>query len=352
MQKVKCNLTFNRSRYIVFDYDLSSESEIIESLKTIFGIHSISIATQCISNIDEITKVSIELSKIKGTFRVNCNRADKKFSLSSLDVCRELGGRLLDNNEKLSVDLHNPDFIINVDIRENGKTFIYSDKILCAGGMPVGSSGKGLLMLSGGIDSPVAGFMMAKRGLCFDAIHFHSYPYTSEMAKQKVIDLAKILENYCGHINLIVIPFTKIQEAIHEKTESSYMITLIRRAMMTISERVAHYRNCGCLINGESLGQVASQTMESITVTNSMVTTMPIFRPLIGMDKLEIVNISEKINTYKTSILPYEDCCTVFLPESPITKPTIERALREENKIQNLTDLIDDAFNNLEIIKI
>lgn len=207
-------------------------------------------------------------------------------------------------------------------------------------------------MLSGGIDSPVAGFMMAKRGLKIEAIHFHSYPYTSELAKQKVIDLAGIMSEYLGNIKLICVPFTKIQEEIHRSCDSSYMITLVRRFMMRIAERIAKERECGCLVNGESLGQVASQTLESIFTTNSVIKELPVLRPLIGMDKDEIIEISKKIGTFETSILPYEDCCTVFLPDAPVTHPTVKRAEREEARINGFEELINEAVAGIEIINV
>ena len=218
--------------------------------------------------------------------------------------------------------------------------------------MPVGTAGKGMLLLSGGIDSPVAGYMMSKRGLNLDAIHFHSYPYTSELAKEKVVDLAKILSSYATRINLSCVPFTKIQEEIHKNCDSSYMVTLVRCFMMRIAERVALKRNCGCLINGESLGQVASQTMESINITNAQIKTLPIFRPCIGMDKDEIIAIAQKIGTFETSILPYEDCCTVFLPDSPVIKPNPAKVEEELAKIPNAEQLICEAIENIEMIRI
>ncbi len=341
-----------RSRYVVSDYLPEIENELVRRLKTVFGIHSISIAEIAASSIDDIVEKAIKICKPLGKFRVTVNRADKAFPMSSLETARHVGGKLLESYPKLTVDLHEPDFVVNIDIREDGGTFVYIDKIACAKGMPVGSAGKGMLMLSGGIDSPVAGYMMAKRGLQLDAIHFHSYPYTSELAKQKVIDLAKILTDYTGEINLICVPFTKIQEEIHRCCDSSYMITLVRRFMMRIAERIAVMRECGCLINGESLGQVASQTLESINVTNSTIVTLPVFRPLIGMDKEEIIEISQDIGAFETSILPYEDCCTVFLPDSPVTHPSIKRVEREEARLGDFDALIEDAVNNIEVIKI
>ncbi len=349
LKGIDCKLKFNRSRYEV--YDFVDEAEVVNRLKKVFGIHSISVATKCDYEIENIVAAVSDI-KLTGTFKVDTNRADKTYPLISTEVSARAGEEILKNNPNLKVDVHDPMTIINIDIREDGCAYIFKDKILCSGGMPVGSSGKGLLLLSGGLDSPVAGYMMAKRGMRLDAIHFHSYPYTSEKAKQKVIDLAKILTDYTGPINLTCIPFTKIQEEIHKNCSSNYMITIVRRFMMRIAERVAKLNECGCLINGESLGQVASQTLESITVTNDMVKSMPIFRPCIGMDKQEIVDISVKINTYETSILPYEDCCTVFLPDSPVTKPTIRRAEREEKRMGDIESLITEAIDNREVIHI
>ena len=349
---VEHEFTYKRSRYVVSNYRPEMEKEIVKRLKTVFGIHSISIAHLANSTIEDITVKAIEVCKNTGSFRVTVNRADKTFPLTSLETAQTLGDKLLEAYPNLTVDLHEPDFVVNVDIREDGGTFVYTDKIACAKGMPVGSAGKGMLMLSGGIDSPVAGYMMAKRGLQLDAIHFHSYPYTSELAKQKVIDLAKILTNYTNEINLICIPFTHIQEEIHRSCDTSYMITIVRRFMMRIAEKVAILRDCKCIVNGESLGQVASQTLESINVTNCMVEQLPVFRPLVGMDKEEIIEISQAIGAFETSILPYEDCCTVFLPDSPVTHPTIKKAEREEARLGDIDALIDEAISNLEVIKI
>lgn len=349
LKGIECKTRFNRSRYEVYDY--TDEAEILQRLQKVFGIHSVSVARKCDADINAICETVKEYN-ISGTFKINTNRADKSYPLTSVEVSAKAGGAVLSSNPKLVVDVHNPQTVINIDIREDGCAYIFKDKIPCSGGMPVGSAGKGLLLLSGGLDSPVAGYMMAKRGLKLDAIHFHSYPYTSEKAKQKVIDLAEILTDYTGPINLTCIPFTKIQEEIHRCCTSNYMITLVRRFMMRIAERVAHLNNCGCLVNGESLGQVASQTLQSITVTNDIIKTMPVFRPCIGMDKQEIIETALKIKTYDTSILPYEDCCTVFLPDSPVTKPTILRAEAEEKKLGDFEALIQEAIDNREVIHI
>ena len=262
-----------------------------------------------------------------------------------------IGGDILEKYTETSVDLTNFDKEVYVDIRENGYTYIFLDKIHCAGGMPVESSGKALCLLSGGIDSPVAAYMMAKRGLQIDAIHFHSMPYTSEQAKEKVVSLAKIVSAYAGHIKLHVVPFTEIQENIHKFCPPEYMITIMRRIMMRISERLAMQINAGALVTGESLGQVASQTMQSITVTNKVIERLPVFRPLIGFDKEEIVKISKHIDAFETSILPYQDCCTIFLPKNPVIRPKLELIERAE-KALDVEGLIKRAMDNIEVIEV
>lgn len=349
LSKIDCKIFFGRNRYIVSDFAETDTIDIITILKTIFGIVSLSEGIRVESSLENIVSTAINMTPDSGTFRITANRADKSFPLCSMEINRELGGRLLEAKPNLKVDLHNADYNINVDIRENGLTYLFYNRIQAAGGMPVGSAGKGLLLLSGGIDSPVAAYMMSKRGLRMDALHFHSYPYTSEMALNKVKKLADILGTYCGKMPLISVPFTKIQESIHEHCSSSFMITIMRRCMMRIAEKIAIDRKCGCLVNGESLGQVASQTLESINTTNSVVESLPIFRPVIGMDKQEILDISIKIGTYETSIEPYEDCCTVFLPPKPVTKPKLKQCEYEESRIPNLDELIQEAIDNIEI---
>ena len=337
-------------RYVVSNYKENDYYKIINKLKKIFGLVSISPAIEVDTSIENIESVCINLSKnIQGSFRVTTKRADKKFPIKSDDFSAKIGKVILDANKNLKVNLHNSDINFIIEIRENNKTYILTEVIHCPGGMPVGTAGRGLLMLSGGIDSPVAGYMMAKRGLSLSAIHFHSFPYTSLEAKEKVLKLKEIMEDYTGKIKLYVVPFTKIQEAIHINCHEEYMITIMRRIMLRIAEKIAIENHLGAIITGESLGQVASQTMESLTVTNSVVKTIPIFRPLIGMDKSEIMDISNKIETYETSILPYEDCCTVFLPKNPIIKPTIKKAEHEESFL-HLDLLIEEAIKNIEII--
>ncbi len=352
LSTVTCVVTKISGRYVVSDFDEQDQTYIEGQLQKIFGIHSISPAYMFTSNMAQLTEYVTKLDYTPySTFRVTVNRADKRFPSTSYDLQRQLGADILDKNPHLNVDLKNPDINVQVDIRENGKTFVFTQTIPCSNGMPVGTAGKGLLLLSGGIDSPVAGYMMAKRGLSLGAVHFHSYPYTSEAAKQKVIDLAKIVSEYSGNITLYIVSFTKIQEAIHKHCDPDYMITIMRRIMMRIAQKIADNNGYKTIITGESLGQVASQTVESITVTNDVVETLPVLRPLIAMDKEDITLIAKKINTFETSILPYEDCCTVFLPEHPVIKPTLKRAQYQE-KFLDIDALIDEALANVEIVNI
>jgi tRNA uracil 4-sulfurtransferase len=349
----KFNLKLDRisGRFIVSDFEQSDKEEIIEAIQTVFGLVSLSVAFEVETSVDAIEKACSIVQIGRNTFKVEVKRADKSFPIRSFEFAGQLGGIILDNNPHAIVDVHSPQKIVYVDIRQNGKTYIYYDKIACLGGMPVGTAGKAMLLLSGGIDSPVAGFLMAKRGLCLNAIHFESYPYTSEQAKQKVIDLANIIKKYTGDIRLYIVPFTKIQEEIHRRCDDEYMVTLVRRFMMEIAEKVAKKSGCSAIITGENLGQVASQTVEGITMTSMMAKELPIFRPLISFDKIEISNISEKIGTYGISILPYEDCCSVFLPKNPATHPKLNRILENENLL-NREFLIEDAISRMEIVDI
>ena len=346
-----CNVTKISGRYLVSDYDPTYETNVIAQLQKIFGIHSLSPAVMLETNKQSLFEYfeTIDLSAYS-TFRVTANRADKTFPSTSFDLQRDLGAVILNHNKHLKVNLSNPQIEVQVDVREGGYTFVFDKIIDGSHGMPVGTAGKGLLLLSGGIDSPVAGYMMAKRGMSLGGIHFHSYPYTSEQAKQKVIDLAKIVSEYSGNIKLYIVSFTKIQEQIHKCCKADYMITIMRRIMMRIAERIAMQNGYKCLITGESLGQVASQTVESITVTNNVIDSLPVLRPLIGMDKEEITVISKKINAFETSILPYEDCCTVFLPEHPVIKPTIKSAMVQEKRL-DIEALINEALSNVEILE-
>lgn len=350
LKNFNCKTKKISGRYYVFGYDKSDEFQIIETLSKIFGIHSVSPAVLMETNQQQIEDYVSKIVVETKTFRVTVRRADKSFPLTSNEFSAKLGGLVLKNNPNVKVDLFNAETDINVDIRENNMTFVFFEKINCLNGMPVGTSGKGLLLLSGGIDSPVAGFTMAKRGMTLSALHFHSYPYTSEQAKQKVFELAQILSEYTGNIKLYVCKFTKIQEEIHKNCAPEYMITIMRRIMMRIAEKLCHKKKLQTIITGESLGQVASQTIESITVTNAVVKSMPVLRPLIGMDKEDITIIAKNINTFKTSILPYEDCCTVFLPEHPVIKPSMEKVLEEEGKL-NIDQLVSEAVREMEMVE-
>ena len=352
LENFKFKFVRAQNRFLLEDYDEAYETDIIDKLTKIFGIHSVSVAVKVKSTEEELEKAAVLMMKDKsGTFRVTVNRADKKIQKSSMELAAQLGGAVLESNPNLTVNLHVFGTDLYVDIRENGLSYLFTDKIMGAGGMPVGTAGAGMVLLSGGIDSPVAAYMMAKRGLKLHAIHFHSAPYTSEMAKQKVVDLAGIVKNYSGPIVLHVIPFTDVQLKIHEKCPAELMITIMRRFMMRIAERIAKANSCGALITGESLGQVASQTMESITVTNGVIEDLPVFRPLIGMDKTEIMDIARNIDTYDTSILPYEDCCTVFLPKNPVIRPKLETVLKAEAKL-DVETLIAACIENQEIINV
>lgn len=338
-----------QNRYYIEDFDESLQDEIVERVRKVFGLHSLSIAIKLPTDYQNLKEAIADFMPTDGTFRITTKRADKSLDKNSMQISAMLGGYLLSLNNKLSVDLYYPKNEICVDIRENGYSYIFSDKIDCAQGMPVGTAGRGMLLLSGGFDSPVAGYRMARRGMEIYGIHYHSYPHTSELAKQKVLDLAEKLTRYCSDIKLFIIKFTDIQQAIHEYCREDYMITIMRRIMVEIAEKIALKNNCGALITGESLAQVASQTTRSITVTNEAVKTLPVFRPLIGMDKYEIMDTAEKIDTYAISELPYEDCCTVFLPKNPVIKPDLEIAKKEQAKIIGLEKMIEDAIESVEI---
>lgn len=349
---IRYDLVKLQMRYLVENFDEDKYDLIMSKLLKVCGIHTMSVAYCVESDVDKIAEAAIaECEDMKGSFKVETNRADKTFPLHSVELSAEIGGRILERYGKdLYVDVKKPKNILKIDIRENGQSLIYKDVIKGVGGMPVGSSGKGFLMLSGGIDSPVAGYMMAKRGMKLAAVHFHSYPYTGEAAKEKVITLGKMISEYSAGMTLYVVKFTEIQEEIHKKCSEEFMITMMRRFMMRITERLANYHGGQAIITGESLGQVASQTTESITSSNSVV-TMPVFRPLIAFDKLETIEIANKIGTYETSILPYEDCCTVFLPKFPAIKPRMDRVLKEESRL-DVEELIKRAMQNVEVIEL
>ena len=322
-----------------FDFD-----EAVEALKTVFGIIGICPVVQIEDNgFDDLADTVIKYFDSAYpdkhfSFKVNARRARKNYPMDSMEINMEMGGRLLDAFPELSVDVHNPDVLLQIEIRN--KINIYSTEIPGPGGMPVGTAGKAMLLLSGGIDSPVAGYMVAKRGVELEATYFHAPPYTSERAKQKVIDLAKLVAKYSGPITLNVVNFTDIQLAIYEKCPHDELTIIMRRYMMRIAEELGKESGCLGLVTGESIGQVASQTMHSLYCTNE-VCTMPVFRPVIGFDKQEIIDLSEKIGTYETSIQPFEDCCTIFVAKHPVTKPNLNIIQRDEH---NLDDYIDELF--------
>lgn len=343
---------------IYIDCEENENEEAIAALTKVFGI-------AWICPLDQYDKLSfneiVEAAKKhiasnfdmneKHTFKVNCRRPDKTFPMTSVEVNEKVGEALLDEYPNLSVDVHEPEIWLNIEIRPYDVNF-YSKQIEGLSGMPVGSSGKAMLLLSGGIDSPVAGYMVAKRGVSLDAIYFHAPPYTSERAKQKVVDLAKIISRYSGPINLHVVNFTEIQMKIYEICPHDELTIIMRRFMMKLAEHFAKENGCLGLVTGESIGQVASQTMQSMLVTNE-VCTLPVYRPLCAFDKLDIVAISEKIDAYETSILPYEDCCTIFVAKHPVTKPKLEKIQASEHRLDDIIDeLMQKAIETTEVIQI
>ncbi len=330
------------------EYSNEDLNQVVNKLKKVFGIHGIVVAHKVNNNTDEIKFKVLELLKNESnkTFKVITKRADKRFEISSMDFNNVIGGFVL-KNTNLKVDVHNPDINIHIEIRLEG-TFIYLDEIKGIGGYPVGVQGKGLLMLSGGIDSPVAGYLSLKRGVDLECLYFESPPHTSVEAKNKVIELARIINEYSGNIKVNVVPFTKLQEAIYKNVPDNYIITIMRRMMYRIAHKLCIKNNLKIIINGESIGQVASQTLSSMIVINN-VTNLPVIRPVACMDKLEIIDIANKINTYETSILPYEDCCTIFLPKHPVINPELDKCLLYETNFDYET-LIDECINNIEVI--
>lgn len=352
IQDIAHEFTKQSGRYLIRNFAEEETETLLERLKKVFGVHTLSVAYETASDLSSIFDAAKILARSSGTFKVESHRGDKKYPLTSIEISRELGAMLLDYAKgKLSVDVHNPSFTIRVDIRENGRALVFGEFIEGANGMPVGTAGRGLLLLSGGIDSPVAGHMMAKRGMNVDCLHFHSYPYTNMQAKEKVVDLAQILSGYTCGTTLYTVSVTHIQEAIHEKCRPDFMITLLRRFMYRIAERHALHISAQCIITGESLGQVASQTIEGVTSSNSVVEKLPVLRPLIGFDKNEIIERSVKMGAYETSILPFEDCCTVFLPDFPAIRPKLSDILYEESKL-DVEGLIKEAFASVEKIEL
>ena len=348
----KFSVRKSQSTIYVEPLEDSADTELaVERLSKVFGIVNICPAVKCEKTIESIEKTTLEcLSQmdIKGkTFKVEAKREDKQFPMNSPQICRHMGGVILKNTDGLSVDVHNPDILVQIEIRK--EAYIFTHKVSGAGGMPIGTAGRATLLLSGGIDSPVAGWMIAKRGVRLEAVHLHSHPYTSDRAKEKVIDLARIMSAYTGEIRLHVVPFTEIQLDIIEKCPKNYLTIIMRRLMMRIAEKISVQNGSNALITGESIGQVASQTMESLVVTDNAV-NMPVFRPCIGMDKEEIVTISKKIDTYETSILPFEDCCTIFVPKHPKTKPSVAEIEEAEKLLTDPEGMMAKAIADEELV--
>ena len=326
--------------------------EVVKKLINTFGIHEINIAYEIDDrSLDNISKVLIELLSDKefNTFKVVTKRSDKSYPIKSMDISRTLGGVVLKNKKTVKVDVNNPELLINVEIRNN-KAYLYFEKVEGIGGYPVGTLGKGMLMLSGGIDSPIAGYLAMKRGIRIEGVYFDSPPHTSIDAKNKVLELASILSSYSGYVKLHVIHFTEIQEAIYRYCPKEYMITIMRRMMYRIAEKLAHKNNCKAIINGESVGQVASQTLTSMAAINEVI-KMPVLRPVCCYDKIEIIDLAKKIGTYDISIRPFQDCCTIFVPEHPVINPEIEKA-REYEQAFDFETLINEAVKNDEVIKL
>lgn len=336
--------------YTPAEYDVEA---VITDISKVFGVASVSHAVEVDSEIGAIEEKAgeymLDLMKKRDikTFKVEVKRADKTFPMESPRIAKEVGGAVLKACRVLKVDVHHPDCVLYVNVRKKG-SFIFADKIKGFGGLPLGTNGKGLILLSGGIDSPVAAWMMAKRGMMIEAVHFHSYPYTSERARDKVHDLARIVAGYCGRIKVHSINLLEIQEAIGEHCPEDEMTILSRRFMMKIAERVARHNNCDMLITGENIGQVASQTVQGLVVTDNAV-DIPVMRPLIAFDKVDIMEIAQKIGTFETSIQPFEDCCTVFLPKHPVTKPKLENILASESKL-DVEALIQSALETRDTV--
>ncbi|MEJ8555299.1 tRNA uracil 4-sulfurtransferase ThiI [Tepidibacter sp. Z1-5] len=351
--KLKVYKQYGRIYIDIEDYDYES---IIEEARKVFGIVSLSPAVKFENNYEKLKEVCLELLKDKmefenvETFKVESKRTDKTFRMTSLEMSRDIGGYLLSElGENLKVDVRNPQVKVEAELREEA-CVAYLERIDGYGGLPLGTNGKGMVLLSGGIDSPVAGWMVAKRGVDLELMHYHSYPFTSERSKEKVEELARILSTYCGKLRMHSVNLLPIQKEINEHCREEEMTIISRRFMMKIAQKVAISKGCDALVTGESIGQVASQTIQGLTVTNASV-DIPVFRPLIAMDKSEIVDIAKKIGTFETSIIPEEDCCTVFLPKNPITKPKLEKIMLSEQKL-DIEKLIDEAIENMEVIDI
>ena len=350
LKGIRHELRRTSGRYLVAAFAESDAEEICDRISRVFGVHSYSLGLRVPNDLESIFEAAKRVSPQSGTFKVDTHRADKKYPMTSPELNAEVGARLLQTYPALKVDVRTPAHSVYLDIREDGTALVFGAFEKGVGGMPVGTSSKGVLLISGGIDSPVAGYMMAKRGMEVEYLHFHSYPYTNEQARDKVVELARILSRYTGGTAISTVKVTHIQEEIHKKCAAELNVTLLRRFMFRIAERVAKRKGAKCLITGESLGQVASQTIEGITSSNAVV-TLPVLRPLIGFDKEEIILRAKKIGTFETSVLPYEDCCTVFLPEFPAIKPKLSFIEEEEQKL-NVEALIEEALESMERISL
>ena len=348
VQEVHGHVWLSEGRIYVSDY--TDQDEAIRRVSRVFGVHSVSPAIEMEKDSFEAicAQAARMMEKKTGTFKVLAKRSDKQYPMDSPTIMREAGGYILDHVPHLSVDVNNPDHEITIEIRK--LAYLSVDRTMAVSGMPMGTNGKACLLLSGGIDSPVAGFMIAKRGVELCCVHYHSFPYTSERAKEKVLELARILSEYCGKMRVYIVPFTEIQMQIHEKCPENFTTLIMRRYMMRIAEILARKDGAQALITGESIGQVASQTMEALGCTDEVV-SMPVFRPCVGMDKSEIIERAEKIGTMETSSLPYEDCCTVFTPKHPATHPRKELVRRAEEKLDTQA-LIDAAIEGTEIVEV
>lgn len=333
------------------EFDEKDLDVILNKINKIFGIYAYTVAYKVYSSKESIEEALLDIlpeTNFK-TFKVETKRSDKSFPIQSIEFSKMMGGVILKNKSDIKVDVHNPEITFNIEIRRN-ETFIYFKDYVGAGGYPNGTQGKGLLMLSGGIDSPVAGYLAMKRGITLDCVYFEAIPHTSIEARNKVIELSKKLLDYTNNINLYVVPFTEIQESIYKCVDPEYVITIMRRMMYRIMEKLVKKYHAHVIVNGESIGQVASQTLTSMEVINS-VTNVPVIRPVACLDKLEIIAISEKIDTYNISILPYEDCCTVFVPRHPVINPSLEKSINEENKF-DYNSLIDKAIDNILVVSL
>ncbi len=346
LKGVAYEFVVDQNRWFIYSENLEA---VIEKVKRVFGVSELCVVSEVEADLEAIEKQALlELLDTKAeTFKIETNRANKAFSMNSMEVSRTVGAYILENSQGISVDVNKPQCVVNVEIR--GRAYVFCKRIKAVGGLPYGMNGSTMLMLSGGIDSPVAGYMMARRGVELNCVYYHSHPYTSERAKDKVKQLADILRGYTGKLNLYVVPFTDIQMAIIEKCPEDELTIIMRRFMMRVACKMAEIQNVHSVTTGESIGQVASQTMESLVVSDD-VSDIPVFRPLVSMDKEDIMDIARKIDTYETSILPYEDCCTVFVPKHPKTKPRLEHIIKSESVLE-IDKLVDEAIKNVEVYK-